>query len=330
MHRFSRDWELRSWDRPENEAQRVEDQVSEIGLVSHLGGETVPNEGKWRKEEGPIIKPKRSVEASSLEREIDLGGEYSFSRMTKSGIGDNREVSRSILDEFKIQQDVKMYIQLPVYDGFRRFDSPGGSDLAVISQRMYDGFEIPSWPTLKHHLFIAHIPKKLFKSLREIRMRRKKDAFDQERSFLEVAEMPISRTPKELSGKGFVDDAEEADSPHIPDTFSRYSMISCICKQQKKEQTAEKAAQAALGNWISFFGTPAISPAGSDARFGGGVGGGSQFCNERDVTVQTVSPGRRRSLGDTERRHMRYKEIINRIKDKRKIKQTPPVRVWKP
>ena len=51
---------------PSNEAQRAEGQVSEMGADSHLGSETVPNEGKWRKIEEPIITTKRRPESGSL------------------------------------------------------------------------------------------------------------------------------------------------------------------------------------------------------------------------------------------------------------------------
>ena len=50
---------------PENEAKREEDHVSEMGDGSHLEIETVPNEGRWPKDEESIIRPKRRVRAGS-------------------------------------------------------------------------------------------------------------------------------------------------------------------------------------------------------------------------------------------------------------------------
>ena len=87
--------------------------------------------------------------------------------MMKSGIGDTPEVNHVILDEFKIQDDVKMYRKLPGCDGFRCFDLPGESGLAAISNRVYEGFAKTPWSMLRHHLFVAHIPKKLLKALSE-------------------------------------------------------------------------------------------------------------------------------------------------------------------
>ena len=64
-----------------------------------------------------------------------------------------------IVGEFKIQEDVKMHIQLPDYYDFRGFGSPNETDLAAIANRLYGRFAKPSCPTLKLHLFIAYIPK---------------------------------------------------------------------------------------------------------------------------------------------------------------------------
>ena len=81
---------------------------------------------------------------------MDLVGKYSFANMMKSGIEDTKAVIHSRLDEFKIQEDVKIYNQLPYYDGFRGFRFPGGADLTAISKRIYEGFAKPSRLTLKH------------------------------------------------------------------------------------------------------------------------------------------------------------------------------------
>ena len=99
-----------------------------------------------------IIKPESRVEASPLGEEVDLAGKYSLAIMTKSGIEDNQEANQLLLDGFKIQEDVKMYIQLPDYGDFRGFYLANESDLAAISKRGYEGFARPSRPTLKHHL----------------------------------------------------------------------------------------------------------------------------------------------------------------------------------
>ena len=63
---------------------------------------------------------------------------------------------------------------------FRVFYLPNGSDSAAISNRIYEGFATPSRLTLKRHLFITHMHKKLFKAIREISLSDKKDEFKRE------------------------------------------------------------------------------------------------------------------------------------------------------
>ena len=53
-----------------------------------------------------------------------------------------------------------------------------------------------------------------------------------------------------------------------------------------------------LTNWASFFGASSIILADQDAMFIGEEF--PQFCTEHDVTLQTVIPVRRQSLGSTE------------------------------
>ena len=50
-----------------------------------------------------------------------------------------------------------------------------------------------------------------------------------------------------------------------------------------------------ISNWSAVFGAPEIIVADKDSRF---IGGGSQeFRTGRNIVVQTVIPGHRRSLG---------------------------------
>ena len=49
--------------------------------------------------------------------------------MLKASCESSPESNRALLNEFEIQEDVKMYIQLPGYDGFRGFDLPNEMDL---------------------------------------------------------------------------------------------------------------------------------------------------------------------------------------------------------
>ena len=52
---------------------------------------------------------------------MDLGVKYPFVNMSMSSLGDSREVYKALIDEFKIQEDVKMYSQSPDYGDFRGF-----------------------------------------------------------------------------------------------------------------------------------------------------------------------------------------------------------------
>ena len=63
---------------------------------------------------------------------------------------------------------LKMLSRLPGCYDFRGCDLSIGSDLALSSDRIYEGFAKPSWVTIKRHLFRTHIPKKSLKDVREI------------------------------------------------------------------------------------------------------------------------------------------------------------------
>ena len=57
----------------------------------------------------------------------------------------------------------------------------------------------------------------------------------------------------------------------------------------------------------------------------------SQLCRDRKVALQTVIRGRLRSLGETVRRHMYFKDITHRIIDGGKRKNVEPQgMVWIP
>ena len=71
--------------------------------------------------------------------------------------------------------------RLPNYDDFRGFDLSNEVDVSAIAKRVSAGFAKPSPPTLKHHLFNTHVPKKLFRSIRASDMGDKKDEFKKNR-----------------------------------------------------------------------------------------------------------------------------------------------------
>lgn len=148
--------------------------------------------------------------------------------MPKSGICDTQAANRVLLDALKIPEGVEMYMQLPDYYDFHGFDLPSKADLSAISKRIYEGFAKPSWPTLKHHLFIAHIQKKSFKAIMGICSQDKKGGFRHERLARRAAKIHISRTPNGLAEMDFVDGGEAATSLHIRDTSRRCPMAAFV------------------------------------------------------------------------------------------------------
>ena len=109
--------------------------------------ERKPDTG-WRKS---ITMPKRRGVGSSLATEFGFGGKCSSAKKLKRG--------------FKIQDDVKMYIQLPGYSFFRCFDLPNEMELSATSQRIFTRPPTHSRLTPKHHLFNSNVPEQSRKSL---------------------------------------------------------------------------------------------------------------------------------------------------------------------
>ena len=70
-----------------------------------------------------------------------------------------------------------MYGQLPDYDDFQRYDLGAEGVLCQISHKIYASYRKPSWPTLKHHLFMAKITKGIPKELKDAPESDKKDDF---------------------------------------------------------------------------------------------------------------------------------------------------------
>ena len=61
-----------------------------------------------------------------------LGAKCSFANMPNAIVGDPSEVNQLLIDEFKIQEDVKMYTQLADCDDFHRFDVSNAMNLSSI------------------------------------------------------------------------------------------------------------------------------------------------------------------------------------------------------
>ena len=69
-------WNSRMEIYSENEAQREEDQLSEMATGAHLESEIVPNEDRLPGKADPIIRPQRRAESGSLGEQMDLTGIY--------------------------------------------------------------------------------------------------------------------------------------------------------------------------------------------------------------------------------------------------------------
>ena len=87
---------------------------------------------------------------------------------------DTHGANQVLLGEFKIQEDVKMYTQLPDYGDFGGFYLARETDMAVISKRAYGRFAKPPRPTLKHRLFNAFDSEEIESPLRSLCARGKK------------------------------------------------------------------------------------------------------------------------------------------------------------
>ena len=91
-----------------------------MGAGTHIQGGNISNGEQLRKKEKAIIRPKWRSESGSLEKKRNaFGRKILFCRHAETQYRKPQEVNHAILDEFKIQDDVKMYIQLDDYDDFR-------------------------------------------------------------------------------------------------------------------------------------------------------------------------------------------------------------------
>ena len=113
----------------------------------------------------PIIKAARRKrkKAAPLEVELDLRGKVPIRNMPKSGLEGEKEARTISVGNFRQQEDLKMYGKVPDYGESHGYDLGIDSELSQIAKKIYANFHKPSWPTLKRHLFMAEIPKKLFR-----------------------------------------------------------------------------------------------------------------------------------------------------------------------
>ena len=82
--------------------------------------------------------------------------------MWRSSLAGEKEEHVVSVNDFKHQEELKMYSRLTDYDDFQRYDLGVGGILSQIAHKVYDNSHKPSWETLKHHLFMAKNHKGAF------------------------------------------------------------------------------------------------------------------------------------------------------------------------
>ena len=101
--------------------QRKEDNSGESVDGAHLEEVMIdPDEYTIERQQESILKPKRRIEAGPSETN-GFGRKLLFRRHDPAQIGKSQEATQALLDEFTIQDDVKMYRQLPRYGDFSWF-----------------------------------------------------------------------------------------------------------------------------------------------------------------------------------------------------------------
>ena len=78
------------------------------------------------------------------------------------------------------------------------------SELGQIDAKIYANSHAPSWQTLKHHLFLVGITKKLSRRLEILAVTDKKGEFKHGGNVRGVSGIPIANTISELEGMDFV------------------------------------------------------------------------------------------------------------------------------
>ena len=103
--------------------------------------------------------------------------------MPKSGLGEEKEDHAILAENFKHQEALKMYEQLPDYDEFQGYYLGIDSEFPQMDGGVYANFHMPSWQTLMRHLPQVGIRKQLLRHLENLAGYDKKDDFKQERMF---------------------------------------------------------------------------------------------------------------------------------------------------
>ena len=126
---------------------------------------------------------------------------------------------------------------------------------------------------MKHHIFAAEIPKKLFRDLGDITENDKKGDSKQEIMFGRAAKIPIGHTPDGLVEMDFAGAGDFATFLSIRGIFSRFSVIVFMVAEKKEEQTSDMVRGSVISNGSALFGGPEIMETCEDSRFIGGFSG---------------------------------------------------------
>ena len=88
--------------------------------------------------------------------------------MWTSSLGNRKESHLAISGNFKQQEEVELYSQLPDYEDFRGYDFGTEDALNQVDRQIYTNFHKPACQALKHPLFSASTPQKLFREIKAI------------------------------------------------------------------------------------------------------------------------------------------------------------------
>ena len=100
-----------------------------------------------------------------------------------SGLENENESHMVSVIGFKHHGGLKMRIQLPDYDDFRRCDLGAGGNLSQIAHKIDANIHKPSWGILKHRMFMAEIAKKISEEPKAVAENDKKGDFKQGRMY---------------------------------------------------------------------------------------------------------------------------------------------------
>ena len=134
--------------------------------------------------------------------------------------------------------------------------------------------------------------------------------------FGRAGKIPITYTLIGIAEMDFSDYWDLPNVLHIRDTFSRFSAIALSGTKKQEAQAAEIVKEIAIPNWLAVFKAPGIMEVLGDSGFIGEVF--QEFCNARNIALQTAIPGHHQSLGATERRGVLFRSFIEHVIGNRK------------